>query len=151
MVLIHMYGFRVGAALICTIFLFSVVLLPFVNADWIMFRSDPSHSGVGTGNPVLTPTLLWKYAIRNMVYSSPAVVGGVVYVGSFDGNVYALGGSPTPSPSPTPIPTPTASSSPAVPEFPDPLLITTLVVSMIILLSAVIIAKKRITSKTQRG
>src|SRR5664280_1958576 len=32
-----------------------------VSGDWPMFGSDPSHSGVGTGNPVLTPTLLWNY------------------------------------------------------------------------------------------
>ena len=52
---------RVVAVAVCMIFLFSLVLIPFANADWIMFRSDPSHSGVGTGNPTLTPTLLWKY------------------------------------------------------------------------------------------
>ena len=78
------------AAVVCTIFLFSFVLIPFANADWTMFRADPSHSGAGTGNPVLTPTLLWKYTTGNMVESSPAVVDGVVYIGSGDGNVYAL-------------------------------------------------------------
>ena len=50
------------------------------SADWIMFHADPSHSGAGTGNPALTPTLLWRYTTGNWVYSSPAVVGGVVYV-----------------------------------------------------------------------
>ena len=67
MVLIHMNRFRVVAVVVCTIFLFSVVLIPFANADWPMFLADPSHSGVGTGNPVLTPTLLWKYTTSNMV------------------------------------------------------------------------------------
>jgi outer membrane protein assembly factor BamB len=58
---------------------------------WPMFRSDPSHDGVGTGNAALTGTLLWKYTIGYEVYySSPAVVNGVVYVGSFDDDVYAL-------------------------------------------------------------
>ena len=78
------------AAVVCIIFLFSVVLIPFANADWIMFRSDPSHSGAGTGNPALTPTLLWKDTLGAFVHSSPAVVNGVVYLGSGDGNVYAL-------------------------------------------------------------
>jgi outer membrane protein assembly factor BamB len=66
--------------------------------DWPMYRSDPSHSGTGTGNPPLTPTILWKYTTDSPFHSSPAVVGGVVYIGSRysnggsfnDGSVYAL-------------------------------------------------------------
>ncbi len=85
-----MYRFRVVVAVVCTIFLLSLVLIPFTNADWILFRSDTSHSGEGTGNPALAPTLLWNYTTVGPVDSSPAVVGGVVYVGSDDGNVYAL-------------------------------------------------------------
>ncbi len=81
---------KTAGALICIIFLFSLVLVPFANADWIMFRSDPSHDGVGIGNPQPYPTLVWKYLTANSVYSSPAVVNGVVYIGSEDGNVYAL-------------------------------------------------------------
>ena len=80
--LYHMNRFRVVAAVVCIIFLFSLILIPFANADWTMFRSDPSHSGAGTGNPALTATLLWNYTTGSHVYSSPAVVGGVVYVGS---------------------------------------------------------------------
>ena len=46
----------------------------------------------GTGNQVLTPTLLWNYTFTNglLVDSSPAVVSGVVYVDSNDKNIYAL-------------------------------------------------------------
>jgi len=62
-----------------------------------MFHADPSHNGAGTGNPALTPTLLWKYTSDGYVESSPAVVNGVVYVGSLDGNIYALGPSPASS------------------------------------------------------
>ena len=58
--------------------------------DWSMFRSDPSHSGAGTGNPALTPTLLWKYNLGGTVSLSPAVANGIVYEGSDDGYVYAL-------------------------------------------------------------
>jgi hypothetical protein len=46
---------RMVAAVVCVIFLFSLVLIPFANADWIMFHTDPSHSGAGTSNPMLTP------------------------------------------------------------------------------------------------
>ena len=37
-----------------------------------------------------TGALLWKYATGQYVYSSPAVANGVVYVGSFDNNLYAF-------------------------------------------------------------
>lgn len=65
--------------------------------DWSMFRHDPAHSGVGTdnptGNPVLTPTQLWKTNItwtlteteiqsKDRSLTEPVVVGGVVYVGA---------------------------------------------------------------------
>jgi hypothetical protein len=55
-----------------------------------MFRSNPSRDGAGTGNPVLTPALLWNYSVVYSILSSPTVVKGVVYVGSEDDNVYAL-------------------------------------------------------------
>jgi hypothetical protein len=55
----------------------------------------------------------------------------------------------TPIPTPTPTPTPTASPALTVPEFPSQSLGITLVVFMMVVLSAVIIAKKRINWKTQ--
>jgi hypothetical protein len=58
-----MYRLRVIVAVVCLVFLFSVVLFPFTNADWIMFRADASHSGVGTGNSVI-PTPLWENTSR---------------------------------------------------------------------------------------
>ena len=77
-------------AVVCIIFMSSLVLIPFVHADWAMFRSDPSRSGMGTGNEAINPTLLWNYTTGGNIESSPAVVHGIVYIGSFDGNVYAL-------------------------------------------------------------
>jgi outer membrane protein assembly factor BamB len=53
-------------------------------------RRRISHWRRPEGSLVLTPTLLWKYTIRNTVVSSPAVVSGVVYIGSYDDSVYAL-------------------------------------------------------------
>ena len=58
--------------------------------NWAMFRSDPSHSGSVTGNPRLLLCYSGIYTTGNTVESSPAVVAGVVYVGSTDCNVYAL-------------------------------------------------------------
>ena len=34
--------------------------------------------------------MIWSYTTGNGVASSPAVTGGVVYVGSYDNKVYAL-------------------------------------------------------------
>jgi len=57
---------------------------------------------------------------------------------------------PTPVPTAKPTAVPTASPTPTVPEFPALLIGITLVVSMIIVLSAVIIAKKRASWKIQQ-
>jgi outer membrane protein assembly factor BamB len=40
-----------------------------------------------------TGTRLWSYTTGGPVLSSPAVANGIVYVGSYDGKVYALNGS----------------------------------------------------------
>lgn len=38
-----------------------------------------------------TGALLWQYKTGSAVYSSPAVANGMVYVASFDSNLYAFG------------------------------------------------------------
>lgn len=59
-------------------------------ADSSMFRGDPAHTGVYQSQaPHLTETK-WKFKTGGKVFSSPAVVDGVVYVGSADGNLYAV-------------------------------------------------------------
>ncbi|MGD0646004.1 MAG: PQQ-binding-like beta-propeller repeat protein, partial [Candidatus Bathyarchaeia archaeon] len=69
-----------------------------------MFRSDPSHSGADTGDQAPAPPRTWIYhtfvgvhssisyytSLSVGVYSSPAVINDVVYVGSEVGEVYAL-------------------------------------------------------------
>ena len=61
--------------------------------DWLMYQADPSHSGVGSGNPVITPSLLWKTNLHSSdadsvsSFNSPILVDGVIYVGL--GGVYA--------------------------------------------------------------
>lgn len=65
-----------------------LIVIPFANAEWTMFRGDLAYSGAGPSNPPLSPALLWKYTtIGYEVYSSPAVLNGVVYIGSDDGNI----------------------------------------------------------------
>ncbi|HKM60619.1 MAG TPA: hypothetical protein VJY36_07085 [Candidatus Bathyarchaeia archaeon] len=53
-----------------------------------MYQADPSHSGVGTGSPVLTPNVLWKITGPNFeagtsAWSAPIIIDGEVYVGSY--------------------------------------------------------------------
>jgi outer membrane protein assembly factor BamB len=59
--------------------------------DAAMFRGDLQHTGVydAAGVPKLNG-VKWKFHTGGRVISSPAVVNGVAYVGSTDGNVYAL-------------------------------------------------------------
>jgi eukaryotic-like serine/threonine-protein kinase len=59
--------------------------------DAPMFRGDSQHTGVyrALGAPKLNG-IKWKFHTGGRVISSPAVVNGVVYVGSTDGNLYAI-------------------------------------------------------------
>jgi len=59
--------------------------------------------------------------------------------------------SPTPTPSQSPTPITTVSASPTVPEFPAQLVGITLLISMIVVLSVVIIVKKRTVWKIRDG
>ena len=57
-----------------------------------MQRWNPCEKVLNVNN-VGNLGLKWSYATGNRVQSSPAVVNGVVYVGSDDHNVYALNAS----------------------------------------------------------
>lgn len=61
--------------------------------SWAMFRSDLSHSGYSNSTGPNTNNIDWNYQTGSGVLSSPAVVSGVVYVGSENGVVYALDAS----------------------------------------------------------
>ena len=56
-----------------------------------MFRGDAAHTGSYAGpGPRAFHGVRWKFATGGRIVGSPAVAGGVVYVGSDDNNVYAL-------------------------------------------------------------
>ena len=59
--------------------------------DAVMFRGNLQHTGVyaGVGVPKFSH-VKWKFKVNGDAISSPAVAGGKVYVGSTDGNLYAL-------------------------------------------------------------
>jgi parallel beta-helix repeat protein len=58
--------------------------------SWPMFHHDLKHTGYTESPAPNTNNTLWNYTTGNYVVSSPAVVNGKVYVGSWDGNVYCL-------------------------------------------------------------
>lgn len=59
-------------------------------SEWLMFHHDPAHLGYTISPAPKTSSVRWKYRTGNWVYSSPAVADGMVFIGSYDNNVYAL-------------------------------------------------------------
>ncbi len=62
--------------------------IPIIN--WSMWRADQTHSSTSQAGPS-NLSLSWKFATNGSVISSPSVVDGIVYVGSQDKNIYAIG------------------------------------------------------------
>ena len=61
------------------------------SGDWAMFRHDLGHTGrTGPATDLPRGNLKWTFTTGSAVHSSPAVVNGIVYIGSRDGNLYAL-------------------------------------------------------------
>lgn len=63
--------------------------------DWPMYLHDLQRTGAGS-DTILSPantgqlTLNWAFKTGGVIAASPTVVGGIVYVGSWDGYEYAL-------------------------------------------------------------
>jgi len=58
---------------------------------YAMFRANPQHTGeYDNGRIMPTNSELWRFATGHPVHSSPAVLNGIVYVGSGDKNLYAI-------------------------------------------------------------
>ena len=55
-----------------------------------MFRGNVEHSGVYQSQVPNRLLLKWKFSTGGPIVSSPAVVDGIVYVGSADRNLYAV-------------------------------------------------------------
>src|SRR5262249_57875029 len=73
-----------------------VALLLTTADDWPTYLHDGTRTASSGDETILSPsnagqlTLLWSYTTGGIIASSPTVVGGVVYVGSWDGYEYAL-------------------------------------------------------------
>ena len=57
---------------------------------WPMFRGEPALTGVAAGSLPSELALLWKFKTGGPVKSSAALENGRVYIGSDDGQLYAL-------------------------------------------------------------
>ena len=59
--------------------------------DAAMFRGNLAHTGVynAAGVPKFSQ-IKWKFHTDGQVISSPAIANGTVFVGSTDGNLYAV-------------------------------------------------------------
>ncbi len=65
--------------------------LPALSQNLPMFRGSLQHTGVYDSPPVQKLTAIkWKFHTAGQVISSPAISGGTAYVGSTDGNLYAI-------------------------------------------------------------
>ncbi|HEU0115104.1 MAG TPA: PQQ-binding-like beta-propeller repeat protein, partial [Thermomicrobiales bacterium] len=60
-------------------------------ADWPMYRGDPAHTGVASGaGPARSPAVVWRVQTQGQIHSEPAIVDGMVYIGSNDNLLHAL-------------------------------------------------------------
>jgi outer membrane protein assembly factor BamB len=59
-------------------------------SSWSMFRADPTHSSTAPIGPS-NLSLAWKFTTNGSIISSPSVVDGIVYFGSQDKKIYAVG------------------------------------------------------------
>ena len=61
-------------------------------SPWPMFHHDLAHTGLSQFDTSANPgTQKWAFATGGIVYSSPAIgVDGTIYVGSYDGSLFAV-------------------------------------------------------------
>jgi outer membrane protein assembly factor BamB len=72
---------------------------------------------------------MWSYQTGGNVYSSPAVVDGVVYFGSYDGNLYAVGQN-------------TSSSSSTIPSIIYYIIVGVAIIAVLVVVAVVILRKR---------
>jgi eukaryotic-like serine/threonine-protein kinase len=55
-----------------------------------MFRGDPAHRGVFASRAPSLGAVAWRFRTHGKIFSSPTVAGDTVFVGSYDGRLYAV-------------------------------------------------------------
>jgi len=59
-------------------------------SDPVMFRGNAQHTGVYPESKIPAGKVKWNFDTGNKVRSAPALYGGVLFIGSNDGHLYAL-------------------------------------------------------------
>ncbi|HJQ24702.1 MAG TPA: PQQ-binding-like beta-propeller repeat protein [Blastocatellia bacterium] len=64
-------------------------------AEWPMYQRDAAHTGYAVASNITASSITnlrqaWSYQTGGIVTGTPIVSGGMVYVGSWDGRMYAL-------------------------------------------------------------
>jgi outer membrane protein assembly factor BamB len=81
---------RSGTAHVFLVMMFAVLILP-TGADAWMFRANPQHTGIYSNGGISPNNVMnWNVTLGTEIISSPSVSDNVVFIGSNDGNVYAL-------------------------------------------------------------
>lgn len=57
---------------------------------WTMFHYDAGRNGATPASGPASASLMWSYATGGIVYASPIVADGFVFIPSYDGKLYAL-------------------------------------------------------------
>lgn len=57
---------------------------------WSMFHYDAGRNGATPASGPTSGSLMWSYATGGIVYASPIVADGFVFIPSYDGKLYAL-------------------------------------------------------------
>ena len=67
------------------------------SVNWPMYHMNPQHVGFNRSEATISPQNVkflqkkWEGVLRGLVdFSSPAVVGGSVFLGATDGNLYVF-------------------------------------------------------------
>src|SRR6266851_3879083 len=60
------------------------------SSDWPIFRGNSLQTGMA-GSPLPDKLVVrWKFKAKDAIEGTAAIVNGIVYIGSMDGNLYAL-------------------------------------------------------------
>src|SRR5690242_10422832 len=59
-------------------------------AAWPVFRGNARQTGVAGSSLPEKLTVLWRFSTKDAIEGTPAIANGVVYIGSYDKNLYAL-------------------------------------------------------------
>src|SRR5580704_12001986 len=63
---------------------------PVKEGDWLLQRGNPLQTGFVKSALPDKLEVLWQFATKDAIEGTPAVHDGIVYIGSLDGNLYAL-------------------------------------------------------------